>query len=177
MDLDAPFPIDQCRARVRNVILAEFQGRTPTLRKVISISDREWLKMPGMGPGNLEELRRITRRKLGEIPPNKIISRSLSTLPVDELLPGWPSSKTNCALLPMRSGCGPSQRGLRAPETEASIATGCTVEPAIPMAVLQPQFLEAAGIPADGSMELSIPSRSARGGHLNFTPQFIRITP
>jgi uncharacterized small protein (DUF1192 family) len=40
-----------------------------------------------MGPGTLEELRRITRRQLDEIAPNKITSRSLSTLPVDELLP------------------------------------------------------------------------------------------
>ena len=39
-----------------------------------------------MGPGNLEELRHITRRQLGEIALNKITSRSPSTLPVDELL-------------------------------------------------------------------------------------------
>jgi hypothetical protein len=60
MGLDDPFPIDKCSGRVRGAILAEFQGRCPTIREVASISDAQWLTVPNIGPTTLEELRSMT---------------------------------------------------------------------------------------------------------------------
>src|SRR3712207_2179056 len=59
MGLDDPFPLDRCSGRVRGAILAEFQGRCPTIREVASISDAQWLTVPNIGPTTLEELRNI----------------------------------------------------------------------------------------------------------------------
>lgn len=61
MGLDDPFPIDKCSGRVRGAILAEFQGRCPTIREVASISDAQWLTVPNIGPTTLEELRGMTQ--------------------------------------------------------------------------------------------------------------------
>ena len=60
MGLDDPFPIEKCSGRVRGAILAEFQGRCPTIREVASISDAQWLTVPNIGPTTLEELRSMT---------------------------------------------------------------------------------------------------------------------
>ena len=60
MGLDDPFPIEKCSSRVRGAILAEFQGRCPTIREVASISDAQWLTVPNIGPTTLEELRSLT---------------------------------------------------------------------------------------------------------------------
>jgi hypothetical protein len=59
MGLDDPFPLDKCSGRVRGAILAEFQGRCPTIREVASISDAQWLTVPNIGPTTLEELRNL----------------------------------------------------------------------------------------------------------------------
>jgi hypothetical protein len=42
------------------VILDEFQGHWPTVHEIAQISDRHWLATPGVGPGTLEAMRRIT---------------------------------------------------------------------------------------------------------------------
>ncbi len=69
MGLDDPFPIDKCSGRVRGAILAEFQGRCPTIREVASISDAQWLAVPNIGPTTLEELRNIASQDAnGEAP-------------------------------------------------------------------------------------------------------------
>jgi hypothetical protein len=65
MGLDDPFPIDKCSARVRGAVLAEFNGRCPTMREVANISDAQWLTVPNIGPTTLEELRSLTLH-----PPN-----------------------------------------------------------------------------------------------------------
>jgi len=70
MGLDDPFPIDKCSGRVRGAILAEFQGRCPTIREVASISDAQWLTVPNIGPTTLEELRSLALHPPnGETPP------------------------------------------------------------------------------------------------------------
>jgi hypothetical protein len=71
MGLDDPFPIEKCSGRVRGAILAEFQGRCPTIREVASISDAQWLTVPNIGPTTLEELRSMTHPVAnGESRPN-----------------------------------------------------------------------------------------------------------
>jgi hypothetical protein len=71
MGLDDPFPIEKCSGRVRGAILAEFQGRCPTIREVASISDAQWLTVPNIGPTTLEELRSMTHTvPSGEARPN-----------------------------------------------------------------------------------------------------------
>jgi hypothetical protein len=83
MGLDDPFPIEKCSGRVRGAILAEFQGRCPTIREVASISDAQWLTVPNIGPTTLEELRSMTQQlPTGEdgaaaarMPDNEILSR------------------------------------------------------------------------------------------------------
>ena len=71
MGLDDPFPIEKCSGRVRGAILAEFQGRCPTIREVASISDAQWLTVPNIGPTTLEELRSMTHPvPNGESRPN-----------------------------------------------------------------------------------------------------------
>jgi len=81
MGLDDPFPIEKCSGRVRGAILAEFQGRCPTIREVASISDAQWLTVPNIGPTTLEELRSMTHPvPNGESRPN------LTGMPDGELL-------------------------------------------------------------------------------------------
>jgi hypothetical protein len=60
MQLDEPFPLEAIAPRVRRVILNEFQGHWPTVHEIAQISDRHWLATPGVGPGTLETMRRIT---------------------------------------------------------------------------------------------------------------------
>jgi hypothetical protein len=83
MGLDDPFPIDKCSGRVRGAILAEFQGRCPTIREVASISDAQWLTVPNIGPTTLEELRSMTQplpngedgAAMTHMPDHEILSR------------------------------------------------------------------------------------------------------
>jgi hypothetical protein len=81
MGLDDPFPIEKCSGRVRGAILAEFQGRCPTIREVASISDSQWLTVPNIGPTTLEELRSMTQQS-----PNGEESVSGASIPDNELL-------------------------------------------------------------------------------------------
>jgi hypothetical protein len=60
MRLDEPFPLEALAPRVRRVILNEFQGHWPTVHEIAQISDRHWLATPGVGPGTLEVMCRIT---------------------------------------------------------------------------------------------------------------------
>jgi hypothetical protein len=83
MGLDDPFPIEKCSGRVRGAILAEFQGRCPTIREVASISDAQWLTVPNIGPTTLEELRSIAQPlsnredspATAQMPDHEIMSR------------------------------------------------------------------------------------------------------
>jgi len=74
MGLDDPFPIEKCSGRVRGAVLAEFQGRCPTIREVASKSDAQWLTVPNIGPTTLEEIRRF----IGEVPAEQ----RLQNLPI-----------------------------------------------------------------------------------------------
>ena len=81
MGLDDPFPIEKCSGRVRGAILAEFQGRCPTIREVASISDAQWLTVPNIGPTTLEELRSMTHPV-----PNGEAGENTTGMPDGELL-------------------------------------------------------------------------------------------
>jgi len=70
MQLDEPFPLEAIAPRVRRVILDEFQGLWPTVHEIAQISDRHWLATPGVGPGTLEAMRRITHRPQQQDAPN-----------------------------------------------------------------------------------------------------------
>jgi hypothetical protein len=82
MGLDDPFPIEKCSGRVRGAILAEFQGRCPTIREVASISDSQWLTVPNIGPTTLEELRSMTQ----QLPNGEGAGSAASSIPDNELL-------------------------------------------------------------------------------------------
>jgi hypothetical protein len=63
-----PFPIEQLPDRARKAVLAEFQGRCPTVLEVACIPDTDWLKAPDIGPAALSKLRALTpgmRRRVG----------------------------------------------------------------------------------------------------------------
>ena len=81
MGLDDPFPIEKCSGRVRGAVLAEFQGRCPTIREVASISDAQWLTVPNIGPTTLEEIRRF----IGEAPAEQRL-QNLPNMEDGELL-------------------------------------------------------------------------------------------
>ncbi|WP_133239296.1 hypothetical protein [Microvirga sp. KLBC 81] len=81
MGLDDPFPIEKCSGRVRGAVLAEFQGRCPTIREVASISDAQWLTVPNIGPTTLEEIRRF----ISEAPAEQRL-QNLPTMDDGELL-------------------------------------------------------------------------------------------
>jgi hypothetical protein len=61
MQLDDLFPIDECPARLRGPILAEFYGRCPTVRQVLNIPDARWLLTPGIGQVSLKRLHQLTQ--------------------------------------------------------------------------------------------------------------------
>jgi len=81
MGLDDPFPLEKCSGRVRGAVLAEFQGRCPTIREVASISDAQWLTVPNIGPTTLEEIRRY----IGEAPAEQRL-QNLPSMDDGELL-------------------------------------------------------------------------------------------
>jgi hypothetical protein len=70
MQVDEPFPLEAIAPRVRRVILNEFQGHWPTVHEIAQISDRHWLATPGVGPGTLETMRRITHPPQQQDAPN-----------------------------------------------------------------------------------------------------------
>jgi hypothetical protein len=53
---------------VRNALLLEFKGRSPSLREVDQISDKHWLTVPGMGPVSLEMVRSIIKTRVPQAP-------------------------------------------------------------------------------------------------------------
>ncbi len=60
MTLDDPFPLQLFPRSVRDAIVAEFSGRNPTIRDVLSIPERQWLTVPGIGPITLTKMLRAT---------------------------------------------------------------------------------------------------------------------
>ncbi len=62
------FPIEKFLPRAREAILAEFNGRCPTIGEVAGISDAKWLQLPGFGPGALVVMRQITRGLVPKAP-------------------------------------------------------------------------------------------------------------
>ena len=61
MQLDDPFPLEELPVRIRQTILAEFEGRHPSIREVASLPDSHWLRLPGIGPRVLAWMRALTR--------------------------------------------------------------------------------------------------------------------
>ena len=59
MNLDDPFPLELVSARVRTAVLREFQGRCPSIREMMRISDKHWLATPGIGETALEDIRSV----------------------------------------------------------------------------------------------------------------------
>jgi hypothetical protein len=59
MPSDEPFPLEAVTPRVGHVLLREFKGRCPSVRKVEQIPDKDWLTAPGMGPASLQMIRSI----------------------------------------------------------------------------------------------------------------------
>lgn len=55
------FPLELFPARVREAILAEFNGRHPTNLQVARISDVRWLSCPRIGRVMLARMRRVAR--------------------------------------------------------------------------------------------------------------------
>jgi hypothetical protein len=55
------FPLDIFPARVKEAILAEFNGRHPTTLQVAHISDARWLSCPRIGPTMLARMRNVAR--------------------------------------------------------------------------------------------------------------------
>ncbi len=68
MPLDDPFPLAAVQSPVRLAILAEFKGRCPSIREVAEISDRRWLKTPGVGPVVLKMIRSVTDEQQSRAP-------------------------------------------------------------------------------------------------------------
>jgi len=56
MRLYDPFPLEKLPLRLRRAVLAKFEGRCPSVGEVISIPDRGWLKVPGVGQKSLGQL-------------------------------------------------------------------------------------------------------------------------
>ncbi len=60
-----PFPIERLPPRARSAILAEFEGRCPSIGEVASVPDAEWLQLPGIGPAVLMAMHRIRQQASG----------------------------------------------------------------------------------------------------------------
>ncbi len=61
MPTNEPFPLELFSARVREAILAEFNGRHPTNWQVACVPDARWLSCPRIGPTMLARMRRVAR--------------------------------------------------------------------------------------------------------------------
>jgi hypothetical protein len=62
------FPIHRLPPKIRRAVVAEFQGRCPTVLEVARVPDTDWLKVPDIGPSVLAKLRSLTpgvRRNAG----------------------------------------------------------------------------------------------------------------
>ncbi len=56
-----PFPLELCSQRLKAAILAEFNGRPPTFKDMLSMPLNKWMMVPGIGPTLLHELEDILR--------------------------------------------------------------------------------------------------------------------
>ena len=61
MPSNEPFPLELFSARVREAILAEFDGKHPTNLQVARVSDARWLSCPRIGPTMLARMRSVAR--------------------------------------------------------------------------------------------------------------------
>ena len=61
MPTNEPFPLELFSAKVREAILAEFNGRHPTNWQVACVSDSRWLSCPRIGPTMLARMRSLAR--------------------------------------------------------------------------------------------------------------------
>jgi hypothetical protein len=59
MQLSDQFPINRCSPRLKAVLLAEFHGRSPTFRDILSVPRKKWRTVPGIGPTLLHELENV----------------------------------------------------------------------------------------------------------------------
>ena len=59
MNLDDPFPLELVSSRVRAAVLHEFQGRCPSIREMMRISNKQWLATPGIGETALGDIRSV----------------------------------------------------------------------------------------------------------------------
>ncbi|MFC1455731.1 hypothetical protein ACETIH_03150 [Microvirga arabica] len=59
MQASDPFPVEYLPRPVKETILAEFQGRHPTIHEVASVPDAHWLTLPAIGPTRLARLRSL----------------------------------------------------------------------------------------------------------------------
>ncbi|MGF9765104.1 hypothetical protein AAII07_59685 [Microvirga sp. 0TCS3.31] len=69
MQASDPFPVECLPRLVKETILAEFQGRHPTVHEVASVPDAHWLKLPAMGPARLARLRSLTEEICAQVQP------------------------------------------------------------------------------------------------------------
>ncbi len=81
MQLSDPFPLTSLPGPVKETIIAEFQGRHPTILEVASIPDAHWLKLPAMGPTRLARLRSLMQGICDQLQPS-----ALTKMTVEELL-------------------------------------------------------------------------------------------
>ena len=112
MQLDEPSPLDAVAPQLRRVILGEFQGRWPTVHEIAEISDQHRLASPGVGPGTLEAMRRITHPPHQQDDPGSLRLSDAALL--DRLESSWMRSGGSRALtIGMRGTArtkGPFQR-------------------------------------------------------------------
>jgi hypothetical protein len=81
MQLSDPFPVEDLPRLVKETILAEFQGRHPTIHDVASVPDAHWLTLPAMGPARLAHLRSLMREV-----HEQLQSSALTGMTIEELL-------------------------------------------------------------------------------------------
>ena len=80
MQLSDPFPVEYLPRLVRKTILAEFQGRHPTVHEVASVPDAHWLKLPAMGPARLAGLRALIQEICDQVQPSPLTRMTVGEL-------------------------------------------------------------------------------------------------
>ena len=80
MQLSDPFPVEELPKLVKETILAEFQGRQPTVLEVASVPDAHWLTLPAMGPARLAHLRSLVQGICDQLQPSAQTRRTLDEL-------------------------------------------------------------------------------------------------
>jgi hypothetical protein len=81
MQLSDPFPVEDLPRLVKETILAEFQGRHPTVHDVASVPDAHWLKLPAIGPARLARLRSLMQGFCEQLHPS-----AMTRMTVEDLL-------------------------------------------------------------------------------------------